>query len=66
MEAASYTSIESPPGIEEWALAGLTKRASALALFSWDREQADDKQDCQASSCRRVRIQHGMQTGALA
>jgi flavin reductase (DIM6/NTAB) family NADH-FMN oxidoreductase RutF len=29
MEAASYTSIDSPPGIEEWALAGLTKRASS-------------------------------------
>lgn len=29
MEAASYTSIDSPPGVEEWALAGLTKRASA-------------------------------------
>jgi len=29
MEAASYTSIDSPPGIEEWALAGLTKRPSA-------------------------------------
>ncbi|WWC99987.1 hypothetical protein V866_006896 [Kwoniella sp. B9012] len=28
MEAASFTSIDTPPGIEEWALAGLTKRKS--------------------------------------
>ncbi|WVW82638.1 hypothetical protein I302_104649 [Kwoniella bestiolae CBS 10118] len=28
MEAASYTSIDTPPGVEEWALAGLTKRKS--------------------------------------
>ncbi|WWC58902.1 uncharacterized protein I303_101447 [Kwoniella dejecticola CBS 10117] len=28
MEAASYTSIDTPPGIEEWALSGLTKRRS--------------------------------------
>jgi flavin reductase (DIM6/NTAB) family NADH-FMN oxidoreductase RutF len=28
MEAASYTSIDSPADVEEWALAGLTKRVS--------------------------------------
>ena len=28
VEAASYTSIDSPPEVEEWALSGLTKRAS--------------------------------------
>lgn len=28
MEAASYTSIDTPAGVEEWALAGLTKRKS--------------------------------------
>ena len=28
LEAANYTSIDAPLGVEEWALAGLTKRPS--------------------------------------
>lgn len=28
LEAANYTSIDAPLGVEEWALSGLTKRPS--------------------------------------
>lgn len=28
VEAANYTAIDAPPGTDEWALAGLTKRKS--------------------------------------